>query len=53
MPADYPGFLQPGLASGRIDIERDKGPDWGQAMGRNRAKGKGFGRGRGRDRSRR
>jgi len=52
IPASYPGFLQPGLASGKINIERDKGPDWSQAMGRNRGKGKGFGRGRGRGKSR-
>lgn len=40
IPASYPGFPQPGIASGRINIDRGKSLGWS----RNRGKGKGFGR---------
>ncbi|MCD6472029.1 hypothetical protein J7K55_02750 [Candidatus Aerophobetes bacterium] len=47
IPADYPGFPQPGIASSRMNRDRGRGPGGSQGMRRRPGSGKGFGRRRG------
>ena len=51
IPAAYPGFSQPGIASGGMDRDRGRGIGRGQGMRRSLGSGKGFGRRRGKGKS--
>ena len=51
--AGYPGFPQPGIASGEMNRGRGRGLGRSQGMRRGTGRGKGFGRRRGRSKSRR
>ena len=51
IPTGYPGFPQPGIASGEMNIGRGRGLGRSQGMRRGPGSGKGFGRRRGRSKS--